>query len=1020
MKALTKSALSIAISSALFTNMAMAAEQPVASKKTTGKEDVEVIEVRGIRSSLVKSLEIKRESIGVTEAISAADIGKMPDQNIAESLQRLTGVQIDRNAGEGTRVRIRGMDNNLTLLNQSAFVTGLEYYQLGEGRSEFKDSLEGIPSEMLGGVEVYKTPTAKLIEGGVGGVVNLRTRSPFSIQDTFIAGNIKADYGSDAEEWKPQGVLAVGQNWGEFAALATITANEKQVHSDEAQNINRQGWEWRETADGEGYIIPGMQYETDREYNKKRYGATVSLGWRPTDDLELTFDYFHSELKIDSRDYAMKYAMAIDGGLDETQPYDIDENGVIRSATFNQSAGETNSSRDKTEIKTDNYYFNVDYTINDDWKIDGSISYADSNLDKKAAYADSRYTPYGVAGFIGDTADSGNGSGSIVPNAVDGDDADRSYTFEGGGMPDINFLDDTPLIDRDYQMYKSHWGFADETNDYTFTSALNSEYYANMGDFKTLKFGGRYAKNSVSFKQGRYLSDLSQNGASADFDPNNDYGYEAGSVAPDGYNLGDIDGDGISDNQNWGSRYYYLDAAIGNMGFEGTTSTGQSVFEALNGVGGWLWGGSPSTMPIDTFNSDPERGILVKDWFPSDGGSVTEALFQDTSKMGNPKKWLEQLSGASVDLYSMPLESWKVKVETSAFYVEADFEGDDIPYSLNVGVRAVYTDLTVQGAEASPQNNEIWGTHTWNGTYKTWTDTEFKDDYWEALPSMNFSYELDEDRIIRVSAARVMSRPSNQDLGRGFGTEFVRNDKDQYIFSSGSAGNAHLDPFIANQFDVAYEWYMDELSYLAVGAFYKDVDSFIVSSTVGEFVADDSDAGETKAGVTRPYNGDGGKVQGMEFAFQKGFENGLGVIVNYTYSDSETNENSLTDSDLQLPGVSEHAYNIIGFYEKDGLNARIAYSWRDDYLSPDNTFISITGLTDQFGEGNDRPLANYYEDYGQLDASISYDITENFTLMLEGINLTEEEQNRYAEYKNLFRSHTSGESRYIAGIGFRF
>lgn len=121
-------------------------------------ENIEVIEVRGIRGSLVKSVDIKRNAIGVSESISADDIGKMPDQNIAESLQRLTGIQIDRNAGEGTTVRIRGMSNNLTLLNNEGFVTGMEYFQLGEGRSEFQDSLEGVPSELLGGVDVYKTP----------------------------------------------------------------------------------------------------------------------------------------------------------------------------------------------------------------------------------------------------------------------------------------------------------------------------------------------------------------------------------------------------------------------------------------------------------------------------------------------------------------------------------------------------------------------------------------------------------------------------------------------------------------------------------------------------------------------------------------------------------------------------------------------------------------------------------------------------------------------------------------------
>jgi len=983
------------------------------------EQDIEVIEVRGIRGSLVKSVDMKRNAIGVTESISADDIGKMPDQNIAESLQRLTGIQIDRNAGEGTTVRIRGMSNNLTLLNNEGFLTGMEYFQLGEGRAEFQDSLEGVPAEVLGGVDVYKTPTASLIEGGVGGVVNLRTRSPFSVTEGFIAGNVKADMGKDSDEWKPQGTLALGNSWDDFAAIATISTNSKVVHSDQAQNINRQGWVYNETSAGENYILPGMQYESDREYTRDRIGGTLALGWRPTDDLELNLDFFHNELDIDSREYAQKYAMAIDGALDETKPYSIDSNGVIENATFKQNAGETNAGREVTNITADNLKLSFDYFL-DDWRFDGSISVNKSELNKQAAYADSRYSPYGVAGYIGADADSGNGSGGITPNAVTGDDGDRSYTFTGGnGLPNIAFLNNAPLQDAQYQFYKSHWGFADKTENDAISASLNAEYDIDSGDLKTIKFGARLANNEVDFAQGRYLTNLSQNGAQNPFDSNFDYGWNAGIQAPDGHNLGDVDGDGISDNQAWGPMYYYLDAAIGNTAFDATTSSGENLFEELHGVGGWMWGGSPSTMPIDSFTSDPSRGTTVDGWFPS-GGSVNSALFQDASQMGNPQAWLSKISGGSpVSLHSMPLESWNVEQKTSAFYVEADLEGDDTPYKLNVGLRAVHTEVTVKGAQASAQTDDYWGTHTWNGTFKTWSNTSQTTDYWDFLPSANFSYNLDDNQVIRASLARVMSRPSNQDLGRGFGTEFVRNDQNQYVFSSGSAGNADLEPFRANQFDVSYEWYMDELSYLAAGIFYKDVESFIVSQTNIEYVADDSDEGQSGAGVTRPFNGDGGSVQGFEFAFQKGFENGLGVIVNYTYSDSSTDQDSFTQNDLALPGISKHAYNIIGFYENHGVNARIAYSWRDEYLSPDNTFISIAGLTDQF-DGNDRPLANYYADYGQLDASISYDISENFTLTAEAINITGEHQSRYAEWENLFRSYSSGEARYIIGASFRF
>jgi TonB-dependent receptor len=111
--------------------------------------------------------------------VSAEDIGKFPDQNVAESLQRLPGISIDRSNGQGTKARIRGLDQNVTLLNDDIFLSGLELYTQGEGNVRKADSLEGIPSELLGGIDVYKSPNASQSESGLGGIINLKTRSPF-------------------------------------------------------------------------------------------------------------------------------------------------------------------------------------------------------------------------------------------------------------------------------------------------------------------------------------------------------------------------------------------------------------------------------------------------------------------------------------------------------------------------------------------------------------------------------------------------------------------------------------------------------------------------------------------------------------------------------------------------------------------------------------------------------------------------------------------------------------------------
>ncbi|MDY6945666.1 MAG: TonB-dependent receptor plug domain-containing protein, partial [Pseudomonadota bacterium] len=189
---------------------------------------VEEVIVTGFRASLADALENKRQSNQIIESVAAEDIGKFPDQNVAEALQRLSGVQIDRSNGQGTKVRIRGLDQNVTLLNSDIFLTGLELYTQGEGNFRETDSLEGIPSELLGGVDVYKSPNAAQLEGGLGGIVNLKTRSPFSLgQGTSIAGNLR--YADAGEGWEPLGALVASHQFNDRLAVLASLSYDKQV-----------------------------------------------------------------------------------------------------------------------------------------------------------------------------------------------------------------------------------------------------------------------------------------------------------------------------------------------------------------------------------------------------------------------------------------------------------------------------------------------------------------------------------------------------------------------------------------------------------------------------------------------------------------------------------------------------------------------------------------------------------------------------------------------------------------------
>lgn len=1009
--------------------------------------DLEEIIVRGVRSSLERSLDIKRESEQIVESVTADDIGKMPDQNIAESLQRLTGVQIDRLDGEGTRVRIRGLSQNVTLLNGETFFTGLEYFQLGENRTEFKDSLEGVPSELLGGVDVYKSPVASMVEGGIGGAVNLKTYDAFSLRQPLIAGNLKGNYGVDSEDYRPQGAIVLGNNWDDrFAAILSFSINDKTVHSDESQNINRQPWSFVTLDDGGtpddrsddlAYIAPGIHYVTDGEAERERIGGSLTLQYRPTDSLQVGLDWFHSELEIDNRLYTIKYDISLSGAsLDTSQPFEIDENNVLNRGVFNQPAAETNTSRQIADIETDNLRLTGKYDNGGRWRLSGELALADSTLVSDAAFSDSRFTPYAVTTWTGNGP---TGWEHVANNAVAGDSGNRPYTYVTGDLPTVTLADETPLQDPRFLNFKSHWALGDRADNEFAAARGDAEFDLDFGDFKAVKVGFRLANTEIDFLEGRYLTDLSQNGTTfAGFDPLNPaapgtpgvpatIGYDLRAMVGDAGcgaltgNQCDIDGDGLDDNQLWGPYGYFLDAAIGDKAFDNTTSNGTPLFEALYGVtGGGRFGGSPGVMPWETYSSDPGRATTLNGFFPS-GAFISSALFDDASRMSDPRAWIDSIApGSPVGFFEEPLESWNVEEETRAVYAEIEVEGDSVPYHLNLGVRVVETDVTVTGAETT-ENPRLWGTDSWNGSFRDFNVVTTTNSYWDVLPSLNFSLDLNDEQKIRFAVARVLSRPNLQLLGKGFAKQFVRDEVcDCFVFTGGSSGNPNLKPFRATQADVSYEWYLGEVGLVAIGGFFKSVESFTATQTTVEEHPDSSPSGFGLGGVSRPFNGAGGSVKGIELAFQTAFDNGFGFATNYTFSDSETDLSSLTQDNLPIPGVSKHAFNVIGFYENETVSARIAYTWRDEFLSPDSTFQALPGLTDQFGAGGDRPLASWYDPYGQLDASVTWDVFDRFSLVAEVINITEEDVTRYTEFENQFRSFNSQEARYVVGVNFRF
>ncbi|MFT4924689.1 MAG: iron complex outermembrane receptor protein [Phenylobacterium sp.] len=301
-----------------------------------------------------------------------------------------------------------------------------------------------------------------------------------------------------------------------------------------------------------------------------------------------------------------------------------------------------------------------------------------------------------------------------------------------------------------------------------------------------------------------------------------------------------------------------------------------------------------------------------------------------------------------------------------AGYIKADINADSLRG--NIGVRLVQTDQTSAAYVGD-----------------TWTQQD--SDYFDILPSLNLAVDLTDELVFRVSAARVMSRPDYADMtsSTSYNTET----------QTGSGGNSSIDPYRATQFDFGLEWYFSDAGILSAALFHKDVQSFI----------DTNASLEVHEGVeiliNRPVNGKGGTIQGFEVGYQQELFEGFGLSANYTYVDGEAKD--ADGNDVSIPGNSDHTVNVSTYYENDDISGRISYNYRTGYDT---------------GKG----WPGYVSDYGQIDASMAYNLTENISVIFEATNLTNERTFTFQEkgVEQALTGNYADGRRFVTGVRMNF
>ena len=944
-------------------------------------ESVEEVIVTGIKGSLQRAMDTKRDATGVVDAISAEDIGKFPDTNLAESLQRITGVSIDRQNNEGSKITVRGFgpDFNLVTLNGRQMPTN------GSSRSfEFSD----LAAEAVSGVEVYKTFNATRVSGGIGALVNIKTARPLDnpglkasvgvkgVMDTTnevgdditpeVSGLFSNTFADDTFGVAISGSYQERDNRAVNADIANWRNNidfEKAV-ADAGATVNVE--DNRTDPNGNVYYPRNFGYGIE-DFERERTNGQLVLQYAPIETVKATLDYTY--VKVDLT--ALNTGVGIwynDSGSDARDVV-IDKNGTITKLTAAGDDFSSNTRLNTSETESNSAGFNLAWDATDNLNLTFDVH----NSVNENGGVDRGHNAFLIlaAPFI-----------------------DRK-TYDGTAGQDIPFMD--------------------------VTFRANGTGIVN-GVPTAASYDSLFGEANLDKKK----SEVTQFQLSGTFDTNADTGITS-------INFG------------------VAQTEIANRWR--SFSTGQIA-------AGW-YGGNQDLFPDDIFEEHNLNGLtdsfsgggsnvpVYHSWDFERGVAIAESEWAKTTG----KRTNFGTGEMRPDLDGNPRSDHRVTEDTTSAYFQVNTAGDlvDMPVKMSAGVRYESTDVEANSFQQDPKEI-VWINQTeWSlNLEEDSTYTSVGGDYDVFLPSLDSSLEITDDVVARMSYSKSITRPT---LGSLIGTTSVTT-RPKPGERTGTAGNPDLKPFMADNFDLSAEWYYDEGSYVSAGFFYKQVDDFIVDVITERDVgnlrdpsqgprADLARAQLTAEGIaptdanvierikanegipagqnivqndsdplapfnmTQPANQEQAKFYGWEFAVQHMFgDSGFGTQVNATVVSSDLDvDNSSTDFQFALPGLSD-SYNIVGFYDQNGLQARIAYNWRDTFLNG-------------FGEGN---TPYYTEEYGQVDVSVSYDLpfVEGMTVFVEGINVTDASQRVYARYENQFKSAYQYGARYNLGVRYSF
>jgi TonB-dependent receptor len=925
--------IGLAISMALIAAPGVGTVNAQAQSQSADSDVIEEVIVTGIRGSIQRAIDLKQSSDSIVEAVSAEDLGRLPDTSIADAISRLPGLTSQRAEGRASAISLRGTDPGFT----TALLNGREQVSTGDNRSVEFDQY---PSELLNAVLVYKTPDSSLVGQGLAGTIDLRTVRPLDYGNRAFALNIRGemngndDLGAGSDEMGSRisasyidqfadGTigLAIG-----YARLDAPLATQGFGTYEPWGQVNKGRDDWNSSVDAGTLTTNGMKVRADLG-STERNGFMAALQFEPNDKYSGIVDLYYStmdqtnnarSLEVNLGDYP---AVCCDGPFPVGTEFGYSgvtvENGVAIAGNVLQVVPLARNFLFLTEDEIFATGFNSEFYLNDDWTLIADLSYSKATREQDQWETQAQYV----------TVDDPN----LPTNQYD------TATFRLNGasdMPTLSFgrdYADPDLVQVGPTIYGAGYSKAPEVEDELTSFRVDLVRTVEYGWFDELGVMLNYSertKDKISPESGL-------------------------STANGGYNR-------VDDR--------FLTSPM-NLSYAGA---GQALAWDVQGVLNEYFNpivyGDPTTLP---YLAGKYWNVQEDVWTFALRGSLNHELSNGVLLLGN----------VGVQVIGTDQSS-------GSFFVTRAFTPDQVVTPVSDGKS-----------------------------------------YEHVLPQINLVFSMGDTQAVRVGLAKEIARARMDQL--------KATEESGYNFFTGepggNGGNPLLDPWEAWAFDLSYERYFGEgEGYVSIAGFYKDLETYIYDQTVSyDFTTllENTPLSFFQPGVTplttgdftRPVNGSGGYVQGLELSASVPFNmfsdalDGFGAQFSYSYTDSdisiEGSVSSVAINSIPLPGLSQDVWNLTLYYEKYGFAARINTRYRSEYIGEVTNFANDRGFR--------------FVDSDQItDAQFSYsfdsDRLAGLQLLFQINNLTNEPYVAYSQEKTRILDYQEYGTQYLLGLNYRF